>query len=258
MAAHRAAALYWEMTENGELYDAFVGCADLAPGSRVLAEPSRHLARPRRCLSDRLPGRSQSVSGVAGRARIVARSRVHQADPIWPNAEPLLSSLLGCPDPGGVDGGHSSVGGDRRRPARDGAGNRLDAGLVSALDPVSVDSQHRSDLLRVWMGVPASRGRLSRHLSGAGHHRPAHRRDLDVSLVAVSGGVWSRPDQAARRSLLARSHLPQLPPRDPADAESTQLVLPPSAEAAAQGRSCRQSRRPADCPDWTGLPAAGF
>ena len=55
-------------------------------------------------------------------------------------------------------------------------------------------------------------------------------------LARVPGGVRGRPDQAPRRSLLARPHVHGLPPRDPADAEPAELVLPQAPAPAAPGR----------------------
>ena len=52
-------------------------------------------------------------------------------------------------------------------------------------------------------------------------------------LAAVPGRVRRRADQDARRPVLARSDVPVLPPRDPADAGAVELVLPPPAQAAA-------------------------
>ena len=67
---------------------------------------------------------------------------------------------------------------------------------------------------------------------------------LAVPLAAVPGGARRGAHQAARRSLLARPHLPRLPPRDPADAESAELVLPPAAAAGSTGSRCSATTSP--------------
>ena len=63
-------------------------------------------------------------------------------------------------------------------------------------------------------------------------------------VAAVPGRVRRGPDQDAGRQVLAEPDVPGLPPRDPADAGPAQLVLPPSAEAVAPRRGCRQPRHP--------------
>ena len=68
------------------------------------------------------------------------------------------------------------------------------------------------------------------------------------ALAAVPCRVRRRADQDARRPVLARPDLPQVPPRDPADARAAELVVPPPADAAPPGRGRRQPRRPARRP----------
>ena len=66
-----------------------------------------------------------------------------------------------------------------------------------------------------------------------------------LPLARLSPGARRRAHQAPGRSLLARSHLHGLPPRDPADAEPAQLVCPPAAARLPPDRGPRQLRRPA-------------
>src|SRR5262249_29702750 len=65
---------------------------------------------------------------------------------------------------------------------------------------------------------------------------------------ALPRDVRRRPDQAARRSVLARSHLLELLLRDAADAQPAQLVLSLAALLRSPGGCRRQSRRGAGCP----------
>ena len=94
------------------------------------------------------------------------------------------------------------------------------------------------------LGDAAARGRLPRDLPGQRQRRTAAARADRPALAAVPGRVRRRADQAARRPVLARPHLPVLPPRDPADARPVQLVLPPAAEAAAPGGGRRATTSP--------------
>ena len=125
-----------------------------------------------------------------------------------------------------------------------GAGCRWPSGPCS-VGALPVDRQRRPDLVRLRLGVAAARGRLPRHLPRAGRDGPARPGPVAVRLAAVPRRVRRRADQAARRPLLARPHLPRLPPRDPADARPAQLVLPPPARPAAPGRGAGQPRHPA-------------
>ena len=88
-----------------------------------------------------------------------------------------------------------------------------------------------------WESLLLEAGFLAIFLGNA-QPRPARAGAVADALAAVPRGVRRRADQAARRPLLARSDLPLLPPRDPADARPAELVLPPSAQAAAP---CRRS-----------------
>ena len=72
------------------------------------------------------------------------------------------------------------------------------------------------------------------------------RRHLALPLAGVSRDVRRRIDQAARRSLLARSHLPQLLLRNPAHAESAELVFSLRARMDTHRRRGLQSFLRAD------------
>ena len=67
--------------------------------------------------------------------------------------------------------------------------------------------------------------------------RPAARhRDLADALARGAADVGRGPDQAARRRLLARPHLPGFSLRDPADPQSADAVLsPPAAGGPRRG-----------------------
>ena len=94
--------------------------------------------------------------------------------------------------------------------------------------------------------VPRPRGR-----------RPARADPVAARLAAVPRRVRRGPDQAARRPLLARPHLPRVPPRDPAAAGPDELVLPPPAAPAAPRGGARQPRHPARRPVPAVPPPAG-
>src|SRR5581483_12460376 len=65
--------------------------------------------------------------------------------------------------------------------------------------------------------------------------------NLAFSLAFVPHHVRRRIDQAARRSLLARSHVPELLLRDPAHAQSAELVFSLGSAVGEQGRRVVQS-----------------
>ena len=110
---------------------------------------------------------------------------------------------------------------------------------------VPVDRQRRPDVVRVRLGDVAARGRVPDDLPRS-RRQPAADADPDPpALAGVPGRVRRRNDQDARRSVLARPDLPQVPPRDAADAGPAELVVPPPAAGAAPHRGRRQSRRPA-------------
>src|SRR6266545_2265269 len=67
----------------------------LVRGARVLAEPFRVRARPRRHLSRRVPGHRQPVSPPARRARPAPRAALRAHGPVPGRAEPVPVPLLG-------------------------------------------------------------------------------------------------------------------------------------------------------------------
>ncbi len=122
------------------------------------------------------------------------------------------------------------------------------------LDTLSLVRPYRAAVVRLRLGDPALRNRLPRDLP---------RSALRSAAVPVSSAIGSRAlalalaraphpprrgaDQAARGSLLARPHLPRLPLRDPADPQSFEPSVPPSAALAPARRCALQSPRRARC-----------
>ena len=92
--------------------------------------------------------------------------------------------------------------------------------LASDVRDLSLDCECGADFLRFRLGVDASRVRFLCGLSGAGKIHACMDSDRDSALDAFSDGARSGPDQDEGRSLLARSHLSVLSPRNAADAES--------------------------------------
>ena len=68
----------------------------------------------------------------------------------------------------------------------------------------------------------------------------------NLAMDAVPPDVRRRPDQAARRCVLARSHVPELLLRNPADAEPAELVFPLDAAEHPHRRRGIQSLRRSD------------
>src|SRR5262249_36007546 len=100
-----------------------------------------------------------------------------------------------------------------------------------SLGHVHVDHSRRANLVRLRLGDAIPRDRLSFNFplsfarSAAISKVPATDHGaLAISLARLPHYDRCRPDQAAGRSLLARSHLPLLPLRDAADPESNQPV----------------------------------
>src|SRR6266511_3600928 len=217
----------------------------LVRGSRVLAEPLRVRARAGRDLSRRVPRRAQPVPAPARRARAAPRAPIRAHGAVPRRAEPVPRPLLGPPAPHGRLG-RGGAGGERDgRAAAGGPALGVDARVVGALGALPVDRQRGPDLLLVRLGITAVRGRSVRCLPRRRAHGAADPRGVPHALALVPVGVRRRAHQAARRPLLARPDVPPLPPRDPADAEPAELVLPPPAGAGAQGRGARQPRRAA-------------
>src|SRR5439155_4169403 len=117
---------------------------------------------------------------------------------------------------GGGGGGH-----------RGGPAMGVDGGLAGDVGPVPVDRQRGPDVLCLRLGVPPARSRLPRRLPRVVPDDPAGPRPVAVALAPVPARVRRRPDQVAGPRVLARSHLPVLPPRDAAPPEPAQLVFPP-------------------------------
>src|SRR5205807_2976383 len=114
-----------------------------------------------------------------------------------------------------------------------------------ALGALSLDRERRPDLLRVRLGIAPVRDRVPRDLPRPRERDtvlPAHRA---AQMAPLSGRVRRGADQDARRSLLARPHLPLLPPRDAAHAKSAELVFPSPAQAASPRGGARQPLRTA-------------
>ena len=112
----------------------------------------------------------------------------------------------------------------------------LHAGVGHALGHLSFLRECGPDLLRLRLGINAARSRLPRDFSGQQPHRAARHPDLAPALDGVPRDVRRRPHQAARRPLLAQPHLSRLPLRDPAHAESAELVFPLDARLDASRR----------------------
>src|SRR4051812_3348122 len=160
-------------------------------------------------------------------------------------AEPLPLPLFGSPTGrGGRHRDRAFAGGSRRNsgPAA-GAAHRRD--LAPALGALSLDRQRGADLLRIRLGVAPPRSWVSRGLPRSVVERGTGAARVALPLAPLPTRVRRRAHQDARRSLLARSDLPLLPPGNAADAEPALLVLPPSTEAAAPDRGARKPLRPA-------------
>src|SRR2546423_7864703 len=106
------------------------------------------------------------------------------------------------------------------------------------------------------MGDAAARGRVSRRLPRSGMGPDARGTRLALPLAPLPSRVRRRAHQVARRSMLARSPLSLLPPRDAADAEPALVVLPPSPQAVAPHRGPGEPLRPAGRADPALLPPA--
>src|SRR5262249_10505348 len=94
---------------------------------------------------------------------------------------------------------------------------------------VHVDRSHRPNLVRLRLGNPAARDGIPIDLSLPAAPWPALSQleaadpgDLAFSLARLSHHVRRRPDQIARRPLLARSHMSLLPLRNAAHSEPDQ------------------------------------
>ena len=202
---------------------------------RLPAQSARHRARARAHLPARVPRRAQPVPGPARRARPASRTPLSRQRRLWRGAEPLPPPLLRSPSPCRRPDGRRLVGlaGPGSSPGR--AALASDARVVRPLGPVPLDRERRPAVLRLRLGVAPPRGRVPRDLPRRcpdGAPLPGPR---PLPLARLSSGARRRAHQAAGRSVLARSHLHGLPPRDPADAEPAQLVRPPAAAPASTG-----------------------
>ena len=211
---------------------------------RTTGSPASPSSGPRPRLPGRVPGRAEPVPGAAGRARPAARapflarsaSGTHQ-----PFSSPLLRPLLrGVAWLGVVLSAALVVGLPQAGPLL----APMLVWLVLWVLYLSIVNIGQSSTGFGWESLLLEAGFLAIFLGNA-RDRPALPGPAAVPLARVPGRARRRADQAARRPLLARPHLPGLPPRDPADAEPAQLVLPPPAEAVAPAGGGRQPRRAA-------------
>ena len=219
----------------------------------AVALPAR--ARAGRDLPDRVLKRAVRVPGAARGARAGAGAALPARGAVPSGAEHLSLALFGSwvtrggrhrdrrvrhpahwRSPGGVPPGHDAV-------------------VDAPLGPLSLDRQHRPGLLFVRLGIAPRRGGVPGDLPGQRRGRAAVPRDPDVSVARVPAGVRGGTDQAAWRSVLARPHVLELPPRDPTHAEPALVVLPSPAETHAPHGGPRELLRPADRPMGS-VPAA--
>ena len=156
-------------------------------------------------------------------------------------SRPLLRSVL-C---GSRLVGRGAVGGDGRGLGRRGAVVGRVLLWLTAVGALPVDRQRRPDVVFVRLGVAAAGDRVPGDLPRQRPGGAAGADDVAGALAVVPAGIRCGADQAARRLVLARSDLPVLPPRNPADAGAAELVLPSPAQAAAPGGSRGQPFRAA-------------
>ena len=130
------------------------------------------------------------------------------------------------------------------RGARARRGARERAAPGRALVPLHVVRARRRPLLWLWLGDPAARGRLSGDLPGPALAALAVRRrepalaarDHAAALADLPHDARRGADQAPRGSLLARSHVPGVPLRDPAQPEPALVVPAPAAALVPPAR----------------------
>src|SRR5438309_11931412 len=232
----------------------------MASRARLLAHTFRLRARSRRDLPRCLPRGRAPVPASPWRARSPSGPRLHPRRRLPGIADALPSHrLFGSQAP------RRRLGRSRALGPRDHglvrwwrlpSAVRVDAGLCAALGPLSLDREHRPDLLLLRLGVALARNGLPHHLPWTGHDGTAVQPDRPHALAALPGRVRRWAHQDARRPLLARPDLPLLPPRNAADAESAELVLPSSAEASSSDGGAGQPLRAARGPVVPLLPAA--
>ena len=128
--------------------------------------------------------------------------------------------------------------------------------LGGAVDAVSLVRQRRTDILRLRLGDRCcSRPDSSRSSSAAQRRRQTSWLHLDLPVDAVPADVRRRPDQDARRPVLARSDVPRLLLRDAADARTRsagtstaaarRATRPASWSITSSSWSCRSALRAA-------------
>lgn len=223
------------------------GCG-LVHRTRLLAELTGLPAGSGRAVLRRVPGGGPAVPGTARGARDAAHPAFRRPRALPEGAEslppPLLGPVLRSLRGDGLRGGGRAGGGSRLPAAAVGR----DAAVAGAVAAVSVDRQCGPDLVRLRLGVPAAGGGLPRGVPRQRRSGPAGPGAVPPALDPVPGRVRRGAHQDARRRLLAQTHLPRPPPRDTADAGAAELVLPPSAPAAAPGGGGREPPHPARGP----------
>ncbi len=223
--------------------------ARVAPCPELRGRAAAPPARPGGDLSARLRGRARAVPGAARRARAAPRSAVPRPAAVPRRAEPLPRALLGPAAPRA-----SACAGSRSRSSSSSAcptpgRSALTVGIWLLLWALylSIVNVGQTFYSFGWESLLLEAGFL------AGVPRPRVDRGARADRLALPVDplprrVRRRADQDARRPLLARPHLPRLPPPDAADAEPALLVLPPAAEADAPDGDAREPLRPARRP----------
>src|SRR3954463_1127600 len=191
-------------------------------------------------LSSRLRERARPVPRAAGRARAAPRSSLSGSDAVPGRAEPLPPGLLRPRASGGGVERCPPRRGDRARTPRRRPALGVCARLAGALGALPLYRQRGATVLLVRLGKSPARSGVPRRLPGKRPYTSAPSDTLPLPLARRPGGARRGTDQAPGRSLLAGSHLSRLPPRDPADAESAQLVCPSHAPVVSSARGPRQ------------------
>ena len=112
---------------------------------------------------------------------------------------------------------------------------------------LSLVRQRRPDVLRLRLGDRCCcEVGFFTIFAGASRTAPNMLADLDLAMDAVPPDVRRRPDQAARRCVLARSDVPGLLLRNAADAQPAELVFPLAAARRPRGGVVVQPLRRAD------------
>ena len=173
-------------------------------GERGLLPVPRYLARVALPARRRASSTSATPIGCSAPSRVRASSSPRPRCSAFPQAGPLWLPMLGLARPLGCCISRSST---------SGSGSTRSAGSRSC---------SRRDSSPIFLGNARTAPRLpDPRSSSAGS---PFRVELGAGLIKLRGDP-----------LLARSHLHGLPPRDPADAEPAQLVLPPAAARGSTG-----------------------